>query len=488
MLAEIQTVRRIGWSNTLANIIQEKQNEETHRMEGFRWNIVWQNVIQNLPWALAPALTFSVYTSQGNSLDITNALTSLSIITLLTNPASKLLSAIPSTAASVGCFDRIQNFLLIPSCQGGLGLQSADVENQQDNKSLRPHDPGSVQLQQLPSTAIAFNDVTICPAASSSIILQNVNFHIAQGSLTFILGQVGSGKSSLLRAILGHARLEKGRISVSRRDIAYCAQNSWLPNSAIQDAICGFTHEYEHKENLDIKWYEAIIHACALNHDLTLFVDGDRTQIGSSSSTVLSGGQMQRIALARALYSRKKIFLLDDVFSALDNVTKKLIMIRLFGKSGLFRQLNSTAVLVTNESKLENTKPYAFIECSLTTIQPIISHTPARSLFFPTEGWTCQLRTQWVTTNRRIRISFLAGIGPKTLKIPCMMYRDRGHPLKRKQLKYRKKTGSMISSEQRGIELSTSTTYSPLAGRRYSLSSFLLLSTSAVAHLAVCFP
>ncbi|GAM36282.1 vacuolar glutathione S-conjugate transporter [Talaromyces pinophilus] len=350
MLTEVQTVRRIGWSNTLAKMIQEKQNEETRRMEGFRWSIVWQNVIQNLPWALAPALTFTVYTSQGNSLDTTKALSSLSIITLLTNPASKLLSAIPSTAASFGCFDRIQKFLLIPSCQGGLELHSTIVEDQLENGSSHPNELSSVELQEVSSTVISFSDVAIRPVASSSIILQDVNFCIPRGSFTFILGQVGSGKSTLLRAILGYAFCEKGLIKVSRHDVAYCAQSSWLPNTTIQDAICGFTDENEHKANLDSKWYEAVIHACALHHDMKLFVNGDRMQIGSASSAVLSGGQMQRIALARALYSRKKILLLDDVLSALDNVTKKLIMARLFGKSGLFRQLNSTVVLVTNET------------------------------------------------------------------------------------------------------------------------------------------
>lgn len=353
MLTEIQTVRRIGWNNALAKIIQEKQNEETRRMEGFRWSIVWQNVIQNLPWALAPALTFTVYTSQGNALDTTKALTSLSIITLLTNPASKLLSAIPSTAASFGCFHRIQKFLLIPSCQGGLESRSTIIEDQLENGSSYPNERSSVELQELSSTAISFSDVTIRPVASSSIVLEDVNFCIPRGSFTFILGQVGSGKSSLLRAILGHGLCEKGLIKVSPHDVAYCAQNSWLPNSAIQDAICGFTDENEHTESLDSKWYEAVIHACALDHDLKLFANGERSQIGSGSSTVLSGGQVQRIALARALYSRKKILLLDDVLSALDNVTKKLIIARVFGTSGLLRQLNSTVVLVTNDSKLK---------------------------------------------------------------------------------------------------------------------------------------
>ncbi|EED17878.1 ATP-dependent bile acid permease, putative [Talaromyces stipitatus ATCC 10500] len=130
------------------------------------------------------------------------------------------------------------------------------------------------------------------------------------------------GRQKLIRATLGHAFCEKGRIEVSPRNIAYCA-------------ICGFINENEDTNRIDIKWYETVLRACALGYDLKLLDNGGRAKIGSGSSTVVSGDQMQRIALARALYSRK---------NALDNAAKKLIMTRLLGENGLLRQLNSAVV------------------------------------------------------------------------------------------------------------------------------------------------
>lgn len=119
MLAGMRSVKMMGLSGLLTHMIQDQRVNETQKMAGYRWSTVWQNVVSNLPWALAPALTFTVYaiqaTSQGtSSIGTTKAFTSLSIITLLTTPAARLLSAVPSTVASIGCFDRIQKFLIAP--------------------------------------------------------------------------------------------------------------------------------------------------------------------------------------------------------------------------------------------------------------------------------------------------------------------------------------------------------------------------------------
>ncbi|OKL59747.1 hypothetical protein UA08_04922 [Talaromyces atroroseus] len=352
LLSNIHTVRRMGWSHAVAEIIQKRQARETHLMEGFRWSIVWQNVVQNLPWALAPALTFAVYTSLGDSLDATTAFTNLSIITLLTDPAAKLLSAIPSTSASLGCFDRIQDFLVIPTCQEvqasdlipGPTRVLADVTEihavESQNSCSSQHDP-----------LVTMKDVTILPAPSSQdYVLQNVNLDVYRGSFVFFIGEVGSGKSSLLRAMLGHAACKGGSIRVPLGDMAYCAQTPWLLNVTIRAAICGLTND-DDDDIIDINWYQSVIRSCFLDHDLKLLDRGDRTQIGSGSGAVLSGGQMQRVSLARALYSRKGLLLLDDVFSALDNTTKKHIMAILFGKGGLLREMKSTVMLVTNDTE-----------------------------------------------------------------------------------------------------------------------------------------
>lgn len=103
MLDGIQTVKATGLSQTFIQLVQRKRVHETHQMAKYRWSVVWKNMIHNLPWALAPALTFIVYAAQGNELNPTKAFSSLSIMTLLT----KLLSAIPSIAAATGYFDRV---------------------------------------------------------------------------------------------------------------------------------------------------------------------------------------------------------------------------------------------------------------------------------------------------------------------------------------------------------------------------------------------
>ncbi|PWY94818.1 multidrug resistance-associated protein [Aspergillus sclerotioniger CBS 115572] len=357
MLAEIQIVRRMGLSKTFTKLIQDQRVQETHRMAGYRRSIVWQNMIQNLPWALAPALTFVVYASQGQALDITNAFSSLSVITLLTIPASKLLSAIPSTAAAVGCFDRVQAFLLTPIEQYNRRIVPDAVKNPLVHTHLR-----SDSLVSLPSRnsdsanpsspVIVMDSVSIRPLIKAKPVLQNITFQVPQGALVMVQGPVGSGKSTLLRTILGQAVCESGVVTVAIPRPAYCAQTPWLSDSTIRDAICGGAQTGPAKgQPIDREWYEAVLHACALAPDLMLLPKGDATQISGGSGPTLSGGQMHRVALARAVYARRKLVLLDDVFSALDRKTKAVIMERLFGGNGLLRRLKSTVILVIHETE-----------------------------------------------------------------------------------------------------------------------------------------
>jgi len=98
---------------------------------------------------------------------------------------------------------------------------------------------------------------------------------------------------------------------------------------------------------IDERFYAEVLHACALNQDIEQLADGDRTIIGSRGIT-LSGGQRQRIALARAVYARKDLILLDDILSALDAITEQLVVSRLLGKHGLLRKCGATILLVTH--------------------------------------------------------------------------------------------------------------------------------------------
>ncbi|EED19895.1 multidrug resistance protein, putative [Talaromyces stipitatus ATCC 10500] len=97
------------------------------------------------------------------------------------------------------------------------------------------------------------------------------------------------------------------------------------------------------------RWYHEIIEICCLNHDFKNLPGGDQTQIGSKGLN-LSGGQRQRVSLARALFARCDILLLDDTFSGLDGETEQTIFDNLFGSSGVVRRLNTTVILVSNST------------------------------------------------------------------------------------------------------------------------------------------
>jgi len=142
-----------------------------------------------------------------------------------------------------------------------------------------------------------------------SFRLQDINIHIKRGSLTAIVGTVGSGKSSLVNAIIGEMKREAGRI-IHGGTFSYCSQQAWIQNATIRDNIL-FGKEY--KEEL----YDQAIECCSLTHDLEIFQDGDMTEIGERGIT-LSGGQKQRINLARAVYYDSDIILMDDPLSAVD--------------------------------------------------------------------------------------------------------------------------------------------------------------------------
>jgi ABC-type multidrug transport system fused ATPase/permease subunit len=133
--------------------------------------------------------------------------------------------------------------------------------------------------------------------------LNEICLHARKGELTAIVGDVGSGKSSLLAALLGQMHLIRGESKVCG-SISYTPQEAWLLNMSLRDNIL-FGSEYD-----EVK-YREVIKVCALNRDLTLMADGDRTEIGERGIN-LSGGQRQRISLARCVYKLADIVLLDD--------------------------------------------------------------------------------------------------------------------------------------------------------------------------------
>ncbi|KAK6334593.1 hypothetical protein TWF718_010050 [Orbilia javanica] len=139
--------------------------------------------------------------------------------------------------------------------------------------------------------------------------IQDINLSISRHELLAIVGTVGSGKSSLLAALAGDMRKTNGTITQGA-SMAYCPQSAWIQNTTVRENIL-FGRPF------DPIWYEKVIEACALRPDFELFPNGDMTEIGERGITI-SGGQKQRMNIARAIYHNSDIILLDDPLSAVD--------------------------------------------------------------------------------------------------------------------------------------------------------------------------
>ncbi|KAF4955936.1 hypothetical protein FSARC_11702 [Fusarium sarcochroum] len=171
---------------------------------------------------------------------------------------------------------------------------------------------------------------------TATFTLNNITLDFAQGGLNVVGGPSGSGKTTLLLSILGETYLESG--SVTRPDdVAYASQSAWLQNESIQANVL-FGSPMEKAR------YDRVIEACCLWEDFKELPVRDITVVGENG-TSLSGGQKARVALARALYSKAPLLLLDDVFAALDAKTAAGVWKHCFCTDLLSAR---TTVLVTN--------------------------------------------------------------------------------------------------------------------------------------------
>ncbi|KAG6035349.1 hypothetical protein E4U41_006116, partial [Claviceps citrina] len=139
--------------------------------------------------------------------------------------------------------------------------------------------------------------------------LHDLSFEIKRNELIAVIGTVGSGKSSLLAALAGDMRKTSGDV-VHGASRAFCPQYAWIQNTTLQNNIT-FGKE------MDRDWYREVVRACALEADLDMLPNGDQTEIGERGITI-SGGQKQRLNIARAIYFDADIVLMDDPLSAVD--------------------------------------------------------------------------------------------------------------------------------------------------------------------------
>lgn len=167
--------------------------------------------------------------------------------------------------------------------------------------------------------------------------LRNIDMRVETGNLVAVVGTVGSGKSSLISALLGEMEKVSGRVNTIG-SIAYVSQQAWIQNCTLQENIL-------FGKPLDQKLYDKVIAACALKPDIDMLPGGDQTEIGEKGIN-LSGGQKQRVSLARAVYNNADIYFMDDPLSAVDAHVGKHIFEEVIGPNGILS--GKTRILVTH--------------------------------------------------------------------------------------------------------------------------------------------
>jgi ATP-binding cassette subfamily C (CFTR/MRP) protein 1 len=276
----------------------------------------------NFPTLIAPLVLFAAYAAQASlgkapPLTAAKAFTSLALIQLMIGPSQQLIQGLISMFGASGCIVRMEKFLL---------------ESTKDERQDRDPEKGGLVLLDGMVLGIP-SDVETIP----------ISMIVSKGEVVMISGTVGSGKSTFLKVVLGERNPSSGNISISTTRIGYCAPKPWLRNTTIKNNITS-SHPWDQVR------FNTILHICDLETDLDQMPDGDETLVGSRG-VVLSGGQKHRIALARALYARCEVLLLDDPFSSLDGRTRRNIASRLFGVDGFVRKHKITVIFVSHESK-----------------------------------------------------------------------------------------------------------------------------------------
>jgi ABC-type multidrug transport system fused ATPase/permease subunit len=348
VLQNIRIIKFFAWEHRFSKNVNEKRAAELKALRSKY--ILWAFAVA--VWNTVPVVitffSFLTYTIvEKKPLYPSIAFTAISLFSILRVPLDQLGDMIAHVLESKVSVDRVEEFL-----------------NEEETQKYEQLNHDSVDENGKPM--IGFSNATFSWGGreapnediSEAFRLINLDIKFEVGHLNIIAGPTGSGKTSLLMALMGEMTCIQGKVCLpgggkSREDItpdpatgltesvAYCAQQAWLVNADIRENIL-------FAQPLDEKRYRDVIVACALERDLEILDAGDKTLVGEKGVT-LSGGQKQRISLARALYSNSRHLLLDDCLSAVDSHTAKWIFDKCI-RGPLM--LGRTCILVTHNLAL----------------------------------------------------------------------------------------------------------------------------------------
>ncbi|TNN13370.1 Multidrug resistance-associated protein [Schistosoma japonicum] len=318
ILSNMLSVKLSCWESLMKNRIIHSRVQELSALRG-------QKLLDACCvffWAVCPALlassTFATYVAIGNELKASVVFSSLALFGMLIGPMNAFPWVINGVMEAAISMQRITKLFYLVSGSFPFELTDtplSDVEIPSDHPIVC-----SFAEKSTISMPVNIMNESFYYINPENLVLKNITLQVQWGELVCVIGPVGCGKSSLLLSVLGELQSvvsenelinDKNIKTHPRLRYAYVGQTPWLHAGTIRENIL-------FGSDCDITWMNTVIEACALKSDLDQLPNGLDTVVGEASGSNLSGGQRARVALARAVYQKADIYLLDDPLSALD--------------------------------------------------------------------------------------------------------------------------------------------------------------------------
>ncbi|PNH41405.1 hypothetical protein VD0004_g5703 [Verticillium dahliae] len=333
VLSSVRFVKYFGWETAFLDRLKEIRKREIYSIQIL---LAIRNAINAVSMSLpifASMLAFITYSLTNNNMNPAEVFSSLALFNGLRMPLNLLPLVLGQVVDAWSSVKRIQEFLLAeeqeedvvrkPDGKHALEMHGADftwertpsqdadkvadaTKSAKDTKTTSETEKSG---QRPPSAGDSSGGSTLIEEEREPFKLRGMDFKIHRNELVAVIGTVGSGKSSLLAALAGDMRKTSGEV-VLGASRAFCPQYAWIQNATVRDNIL-------FGKDMNREWYNEVIDACALRPDLEMLPNGDKTEIGERGITI-SGGQKQRLNIARAIYYDSDIVLMDDPLSAVD--------------------------------------------------------------------------------------------------------------------------------------------------------------------------
>ncbi|KAH8428477.1 ATP-binding cassette transporter YOR1 [Aspergillus melleus] len=326
-------VKFFGWENFFLERLRKLRHIEMHSLHkllAVRHAVIASFVSMS---TFAAMFAFITYAFSGHGASPDSIFASFAAFNALRAPLSMMNLVISTATDAWTALDRLQDFFRAEEREDfvdwDMGMRNAiEMDHASFTWEQAPSSKGSEANSTESSLRGSSSDESTEKLAHAKqrsrdsaeqmpFKISDIDLKVGRRELIAVIGTVGSGKSSLLGALAGEMRLTSGGVRMGTTR-AFCPQYAWIQNTSVKNNIL-FGHEYDETR------YNQVIDACALRSDLAMFPDGEQTEIGERGITI-SGGQKQRLNIARAIYSNSELVLLDDPLSAVDAHVGRQIM------------------------------------------------------------------------------------------------------------------------------------------------------------------